>query len=136
MATTYGAFPYEMVVLVGDNLYGSERPQDFQKKFEIPYKPLLDKGVKFYASLGNHDAREQRNYKLFNMDGKLHYTLRAPHQNVRFFVFESTYPDPDQIAWLEKELKDSKEFLGFPQYSAGAFGLQKERNIRNKGDSL
>src|SRR5947209_10077220 len=31
-------FKYEIVVLVGDNLYGSERPQDFQKKFEIPYK--------------------------------------------------------------------------------------------------
>ena len=66
------------MVLVGDNLYGSERPQDFQKKFEMPYKPLLDAGVKFYASLGNHDAREQRYYKLFNMDGKLYYTFKAP----------------------------------------------------------
>ena len=41
-------------------------------KFELPYKPLLDAGVKFYASLGNHDAREQRFYKLFNMDGHLY----------------------------------------------------------------
>ena len=48
-------------------------PQDFKKKFEMPYKPLLDAGVKFYASLGNHDAREQRFYKPFNMDGKLYY---------------------------------------------------------------
>ena len=31
--------------------------------------------MKFYASLGNHDAREQRYYKLFNMDGKLYYTF-------------------------------------------------------------
>src|SRR6185295_6742140 len=37
-------FNYELVVLVGDNLYGSERPQDFQTKFELPYKPLLDAG--------------------------------------------------------------------------------------------
>jgi predicted MPP superfamily phosphohydrolase len=125
MAKTYAAFPFEIVVLVGDNLYGSERPQDFKKKFEIPYKALLDKGVKFYASLGNHDDRaEQTKYKLFNMDGKLHYTLRAPHQNVRFFMFESTYPDPDQIAWLEKELKDSQEewkipVFHHPLYSSG-----------------
>ena len=62
--------------LVGDNMYGGERPQDFKKKFEIPYKPLLDAGVKFYASLGNHDSREQRYYKLFNMDGKLYYTFK------------------------------------------------------------
>lgn len=124
MSKTRGAFPYEIVVLVGDNLYGGERPQDFQKKFETPYKALLDKGVKFYASLGNHDAREQVHYKLFNMDGKLHYTLRAPHQNVRFFFFESTYPEPDQIAWLEKELKDSTEdwkipVFHHPLYSSG-----------------
>ena len=28
--------------MVGDNIYGSERPQDFVKKFESPYRPLLD----------------------------------------------------------------------------------------------
>ena len=70
------------MVLVGDNLYGSERPQDFQKKFEIPYKPLLDAGVKFYAALGNHDAREQRYYKLFNMNGKLYYTFSRSRTSV------------------------------------------------------
>ena len=61
--------------------------------------------MKFYASLGNHDAREQRYYKLFNMDGKLYYTFKAPKQNVRFFALESTYLEPEQIAWLEKELE-------------------------------
>jgi len=44
-------FRYDVVVLVGDNLYGAERPQDFHKKFEVPYRALLDGGVKFYASL-------------------------------------------------------------------------------------
>ena len=75
MAALHQRFKYELVALVGDNLYGSERPQDFKKKFEEPYKPLIDAGVKFYASLGNHDSREQRYYKLFNMDGKLYYTF-------------------------------------------------------------
>ena len=124
MAKTHQAFAYEVVLLVGDNIYGSDRPQDFRKKFEIPYKPLLDAGVKFYASLGNHDAREQRYYKLFNMEGKLYYSFKAPRQNVRFFAFESTYPDPPQIAWLEKELQESKEdwkvaFFHHPLYSSG-----------------
>ena len=66
MIKLHRRFKYDLVVLVGDNLYGSERPQDFKMKFELPYKPLLDAGVKFYAALGNHDAREQRFYKLFN----------------------------------------------------------------------
>jgi hypothetical protein len=46
---------FTFTIMVGDNIYGSERPQDFQKKFEMPYKPLLDAGVTFYAALGNHD---------------------------------------------------------------------------------
>ena len=125
MATLHGRFKYDLVVLVGDNLYGAERPQDFQKKFEIPYKPLLDAGVKFYASLGNHDAREQRFYKLFTMGGKLYYTF-APKPNIRFFAFESTYPEPEQIRWLEKELAASNDdwkivFFHHPLYSDGRF---------------
>ncbi len=124
MKRVHDIFPYELVTLVGDNLYGSERPQDFQKKFEVPYKPLLDAGVKFYASLGNHDAREQRYYKLFNMDGKLYYSFKPSKQSVRFFALESTYPDPDQIAWFEKELKESNSdwkipYFHHPPYSSG-----------------
>jgi predicted MPP superfamily phosphohydrolase len=123
MKRAHDVFPFEMVTLVGDNLYGTERPQDFQQKFEVPYKPLLDAGVKFYASLGNHDAREQRYYKLFNMDGKLYYTFKQK-QDVRFFVLESTYMDPEQVAWVEKELKNSNEtwkiaYFHHPPYSSG-----------------
>ena len=124
MKRVHDAFPYELVILVGDNLYGSERPQDFKKKFEIPYKPLLDAGVKFYASLGNHDAREQRYYKLFNMDGKLYYTFKGSKQSVRFYALESTYMDPDQIVWFEKELRNSDSnwkipYFHHPPYSSG-----------------
>ena len=123
MIRLHDRFKYDFVVLVGDNLYGSERPQDFVKKFEQPYKDLLDRGVKFYASLGNHDAREQRYYKLFNMDGKLYYTF-SPSPNVRFFALESTYPVPEQFEWLENELKSSGSawkivFFHHPLYSSG-----------------
>ena len=70
MGKLLAKFPYEMFITVGDNLYGSQRPQDFISKFEKPYKTLLDANVKFYASLGNHDDRAQARYKLFNMDGQ------------------------------------------------------------------
>jgi predicted MPP superfamily phosphohydrolase len=124
MKRVHDQYPYDFVVLVGDNLYGSERPQDFKKKFEDPYKPLLDAGVKFYASLGNHDAREQRYYKLFNMDGKLYYSFKPNNQSVRFFALESTYLDPDQVAWFEKELQGSNSdwkipYFHHPPYSSG-----------------
>jgi 3',5'-cyclic AMP phosphodiesterase CpdA len=123
MAKWYARFPFPIVLMMGDNIYGSDRPQDFIKKFEAPYKPLLDNGVKFYASLGNHDSREQRYYKLFNMDGKLYYTFKAPTEDVRFFALETTYLDPDQLKWLEDELKKSGEkwkivFFHHPLYSS------------------
>lgn len=124
MKRVHDQYPFDMVVLVGDNLYGAERPQDFKKKFEDPYKPLLDAGVKFYASLGNHDAREQRYYKLFNMDGKLYYSYKPSKQSVRFFALESTYLDPEQVAWFEKELQSSSSdwkiaYFHHPPYSSG-----------------
>ncbi len=43
------AFSFDFAIMLGDNLYGGERPADYKHKFEIPYKPLLDAGVKFYA---------------------------------------------------------------------------------------
>ncbi len=124
MAKLQARFPLDLVITLGDNLYGRERPSDFQKKFEIPYKPLLDAGVKFYASLGNHDNRNQRYYKLFNMEGKLYYSFKAPKQNVRFFALESSYPVPEQVKWVVDELKGSRDdwkipYLHHPLYSSG-----------------
>jgi predicted MPP superfamily phosphohydrolase len=126
MKRVHDQYPFDLVTLVGDNLYGSERPQDFKKKFEDPYKPLLDAGVKFYASLGNHDdPQEQRNYKLFNMDGKRYFSFKPDtKQSVRFFVLESSYLTPDQVVWFEQELKDSNSdwkipYFHHPPYSSG-----------------
>lgn len=124
MARFHDTFKFDTVITVGDNLYGLQRPADYIKKFETPYKPLLDAGVKFHASLGNHDSREQRNYDLFNMDGKLYYTFKPPNQPVRFFMLDSNYPSPEQFSWLEQELKGSGsdwKIAAFhhPLYSSG-----------------
>jgi hypothetical protein len=124
MAALHQRFPFKLALTVGDNIYGSERPQDFRTKFEQPYRPLLDAGVKVYASLGNHDSREQRFYKLFNMDGKLYYSFKAPDQDVRFIALETTYLVPEQVKWLENELQSSNEewkivYFHHPLYSSG-----------------
>jgi 3',5'-cyclic AMP phosphodiesterase CpdA len=116
-------FPFEFILMTGDNLYGSERPRDYEKKFSIPYKALIDGGVKFYASLGNHDDSEQIQYKLFNMDGKKYYSFK-PKAGVRFFAVDSNYVDDKQLQWLDKELAASGSdwkiaFFHHPLYSSG-----------------
>jgi hypothetical protein len=61
---------FDFVVMLGDNVYGGESPEDFGRKFEIPYKPLLEAGVKFYASPGNHDNPNERFYQPYNLNAR------------------------------------------------------------------
>jgi 3',5'-cyclic AMP phosphodiesterase CpdA len=118
-------FPFDFVTMLGDNIYGGSKPADFDRKFAVPYKPLIDAGVKFYASLGNHDDTNERFYKPFNMNGESYYTYKKG--NVRFFVLNSNYMDPKQLAWLETQLKDAGKgdwkicYFHHPLYSSGKF---------------
>lgn len=121
-------FPFNFALLMGDNLYGSERPRDYSRKFEEPYKPLLDAGVKFHAALGNHDDPSQVNYKQFNMNGERYYSFKPSlNANVRFFALDSNYMDPKQMQWFEKELAGSGSdwkiaFFHHPPYASGMHG--------------
>jgi hypothetical protein len=47
MVKTHGTFPFDLVIMLGDNIYGGQSPSDYVKKFEQPYGPLLQAGVKF-----------------------------------------------------------------------------------------
>ena len=116
LAAARGKFPFTFALMLGDNLYGSERPTDFASKFERPYKPLLDAGVKFYAALGNHDDPNQRFYKLFNMNSERFYSFKPPEGSVRFFALDSNMMTPEQLAWLEKELKASGSEWKIPYF--------------------
>lgn len=117
-------FPFDFTLMLGDNIYGGHSAADFKLKFEDPYSKLLDAGVKFYASLGNHDDSNERFYKPYNMDGKRYYTLKRG--NAIFFALDSNYMDPEQLDWLEQQLKSSNAtwkicFFHHPLYSHGKF---------------
>jgi 3',5'-cyclic AMP phosphodiesterase CpdA len=115
-------FPFDLVIMLGDNLYGRQNPEDFAAKFERPYAALLGAGVQFYATLGNHDRPSNRNYRGFNMDGQRYYTYTR--RNVRFFVLDSNQMDPRQLDWLENALKEPTDewkicYFHHPIYSDG-----------------
>lgn len=122
MAAWHDRFPFDFVIMLGDNMYGSQKPADFVQKFERPYKPLLETGVQFYASLGNHDNASNDAYKPFNMSGRRYYTYAK--KNVRFFVLDSNYLDPAQVEWITTGLREASEpwkivYFHHPLYSDG-----------------
>ena len=106
MLRYWSVVKFEFVTMNGDNIYGGHAPWDFWRKFEEPYKPLLDEKVKFYASLGNHDdPLLEINYKPYSMDGNRYYTFQK--KDVEFFVLDSTYMTPQELSWLEDKLMNS-----------------------------
>jgi calcineurin-like phosphoesterase family protein len=122
MAAWHDRFPFDFVIMLGDNMYGSQKPADFVQKFERPYKPLLETGVQFYASLGNHDKTSNDAYKPFNMNGQRYYTYAK--KNARFFVLDSNYLDAAQVEWITTALRNASEpwkivYLHHPLYSDG-----------------
>ena len=115
---------FDSVLMLGDNIYGGKSPAEMKRKFDDPYKPLLDAGVKFYASLGNHDDPNERFYKPFNMGEKRYYSFKKG--NAEFFALDSNYMDPQQLDWLSNALRDSNAawkicFFHHPLYSDGKF---------------
>jgi hypothetical protein len=122
MAAARARFPFELVIMLGDNLLGRQQPEDFVLKFERPYAPLLEAGVTFQAALGNHDVQTNRFYKGFNMNGERYYTYARKH--VRFFVLDTNQMEAKQLAWLDKSLGESKDawkicYFHHPLYSDG-----------------
>lgn len=122
MLRAHAAFPFEFVVMLGDNMLGSQLPRDFFNKFESPYGPLLRMGIRFYAALGNHDQPTNRDYPGFNMAGQRYYSFERG--GVRFFIFDTNLMDAKQLAWIDDALKQSTDdwkvaIFHHPIYSDG-----------------
>jgi 3',5'-cyclic AMP phosphodiesterase CpdA len=128
------AFKFAFVLMLGDNIYeGPATPDDYRLKFEEPYEELLGDGVRFFATLGNHDDPRQIEYPPFNMEGERYYSFAPPEDpltrlttRVEFFALDSTNLDGGQIRWLDERLAASKAdwkivFLHHPLYSSGRY---------------
>jgi len=155
MLAWHKRLPYDLVLTLGDNIYGGflgwggGDKKDFDEKFDRPYSSLLQRGVVFRASLGNHDLRHRQGqdlieaYDRFHIDGPNGYynftagSWTGPDGDeaplVEFFVLntirlEQNKHDPEQMAWLEEALAASRArwrilYGHHPLYSsAGAHG--------------
>jgi hypothetical protein len=126
--TTARRFPF--VLMLGDNLYDD----DYTGEFTEPYKPLLDRGVTFYAALGNHDRDLQIHFKPFNMNDRDYYTF--DRGNARFAVLNSNHAsDPAQTKWLDTVFTDAGDkwricYFHHPLYSSGQHADESREVIR------
>jgi predicted phosphodiesterase len=128
-------FPFDLVLMLGDNIYDSHTSADYRSKFEEPYKPLLDAGVTFQAAIGNHDDSNQIYYRNFNMGGQRYYSFRRFERTLqgtlarggaRFWALDSRTLDPDQLDWVLKGMKASGSrwkivFFHHPLYTSGRY---------------
>lgn len=126
--TTARHFPF--VLMLGDNLYHD----DYTGEFLEPYKPLLDRGVEFYAALGNHDRDLEIHFKPFHMNDQDRYSF--DQGNARFVALDSNHPaDPAQIKWLDGAFASAGDkwricFFHHPLYSSGQHAAESRDVIR------
>ncbi|MGD1898806.1 MAG: metallophosphoesterase [Phormidesmis sp.] len=140
MLQQWHSVPFSLALTTGDNIYPNGEIEKIAAVFERPYADLLQNGVKFYASLGNHDVRtnqgaDQIAYAGYNMKGR-YYTFRE--QTVQFFALDTNQKCnlsgrmresswENQLQWLRTELEKSTApwkivFAHHPVYSSGAHG--------------
>jgi 3',5'-cyclic AMP phosphodiesterase CpdA len=136
--------PFDTVLMLGDNIYTSGKASDISPKFERPYAALLERRVKFYAVLGNHDVRNGRsvqiNYVNFNMGGRTYYSFTKADGLIEFFALDSTNFKDDQLRWLDGALSVSRAkwkipFFHHPLYSSGKMHGSDEK-LRAKLEPL
>lgn len=128
-------FEYDLVLMLGDNIYDRHTPADYEAKFEAPYRALIEDGVTFQAAIGNHDDPAQIHYEKFNMGGQRYYSFRRfeislegglTGRGVRFYALDSRSLDPEQLEWLRAGLKGSGSrwkivFFHHPIYTSGRY---------------
>jgi hypothetical protein len=133
MALARDAFPFDLVLMLGDNFYGSQTPRDLVLKFEEPYRPLLDAAVEFRAALGNHDEPASVNYRPLGMNGQRYYTFARA--NVRFVVLDTNFVDSAELRWADDTLNAAQEewkicYFHHPIYgNAGRHGSNLELRV-------
>ncbi len=137
LAAARDRFRFDFVLMLGDNNYGDGSPESFRRRFEEPYEPLIEQGVRFYAALGNHDADiGDSTYPLFNMGGRRYFSFVKPSMPIprlvtttaAFFALDTNRLDRAQLDWFAAELSRARAdwkivFMHHPLYTSGRYGF-------------
>lgn len=126
VADIVGNDPFDVLLLLGDNVYPKGDPAKLPQTVFGPFGAVLDEGTDLLAILGNHDkSRSDEQMAALGMPGRWWSTVRG---DVLLVGLDSNEPDnPEQLAWLEATLAASTQTwkivaLHHPPYSAGYQG--------------
>ena len=106
----YQQQPYSLLLTVGDNVYGADIVDRVADVIDAPYGPLFEAGVKFLATLGNHDLSDGgemlSNLNTLGMPSRYYRFTKGP---MDFFALDSNSMSSDQVDWLEQQLNCSEK---------------------------
>lgn len=119
---------YDILMLLGDNVYPSGDPTRIQATVLEPFSGVLEGGTDLFVVLGNHDETNHAGdaqLKALGMPGRWYAVERGDMLGI---ALDSTDPtNPEQLAWLEETLAGSDarwKLVGLhhPPYSSGMHG--------------
>jgi 3',5'-cyclic AMP phosphodiesterase CpdA len=126
MSAVAASHPFDVLVLLGDNVYPNGDPDKLPDTVFGPFAPILDGGAELLAIVGNHDAgRALEQMEALGMPDRWWAVERG---DVLIVGLDTTIPDdPEQLAWLEATLATSEATwrivaMHHPPYSAGYQG--------------
>ena len=126
-----GNDPFDVLLLLGDNVYPAGDPARIPDTVFKPFGPVLDRGTALLAILGNHDVMKGQGDAQLAALGMPGRWWSVERSGVLLVGLDSNRPDdPDQLAWLERTLAGTAAAwkivaLHHPPYSAGYQGSNK-----------
>lgn len=123
--------PYQVLLLLGDNVYPSGDPAELPATVFRPFAPVL-RQAELLAILGNHDVKDDHGPAQMAALGMNGRWWSREYGDVLIVGLDSNHPhDPSQRAFLERRLASSSArwkivALHHPPYSAGYQGSSEE----------
>jgi 3',5'-cyclic AMP phosphodiesterase CpdA len=99
--------PYDVLLLLGDNVYPAGDPAKLPETVFKPFAPVLDH-AELLAILGNHDVMNNHGAEQLRRLGMPGPWWSKQIGDVLFIGLDSNHADePEQAAWLEATLRDA-----------------------------
>ena len=122
MARFHAKFPFDLVIMLGDNIYGGQGASDLTRSSRSRTRRCSTRASSSTPRSAITTNPTTVSTRCGTWAGSCYYTYAI--KNVRFFALDSNKVDPKELAWLENALKSAQEewkicYFHHPLYSDG-----------------